>query len=67
MAKKRTNKKKLSKAELEEQLIENFVKLQKVQTNLTLKFDELSENISKLLEIFELTAKSFLEKQEKRQ
>lgn len=39
-------------------LIENFVSLQKVLTNLSLKFDELSKQISKLLELFEISAKS---------
>jgi len=39
-------------------LIDNFVSLQKVMTNLSLKFDELSSQISKLLELFEISAKS---------
>jgi len=62
--KKSTKKKRLTKAELEEALIENFVKMQKVQTNLSIKFEELSDNISKLLELFEISAKSFIQKQE---
>ncbi len=41
---------------IETKLIENFVSLQKVMTNLSVKFDELSNNISKLLELFELSA-----------
>ena len=64
MAKKRAKKKKLTKSELDEQLIENFIKLQKVQTNLAVKFDDLSQNISRLLELFEMSAKSFMEKQD---
>jgi hypothetical protein len=52
----------MSKADLEEALLNNFVNLQKVLTNLSIKFDELSDNISKLLQIFEISAKSFAEK-----
>ena len=43
-------------------LIENFVALQRVLTDLTIKLDGLSDNISKLLELFEVSAKSFAEK-----
>lgn len=43
-------------------LIQNFVNLQKALTTLTLKFDTLSDNITKLLQLFELSAKSFAEK-----
>lgn len=43
--------------EKEEILIENFVGLQKAMTNLSMKFSELSDNISKLLAIFEDAAK----------
>lgn len=45
----------------EEALLRNFVNLQKVLTNLSIKFEELSSNISKLLQLFELSAKSFSE------
>lgn len=45
----------------EEALLKNFVNLQKVLTNLSVKFEELSLNISKLLQLFELSAKSFSE------
>ena len=55
-------KKSLSKSELEQALLTNFVNLQKVLTNLSLKFEELSDNISKLLQLFEISAKSFAEK-----
>jgi hypothetical protein len=59
----KSNKKKvMSKAELEEALLNNFVNLQKVLTNLSIKFDELSDNISKFLQLFEISAKSFSEK-----
>jgi len=54
--------KKRSKAEVEEALLENFINLQRVLTNIAVKFDDLSNNISKLLQLFEISAKSFAEK-----
>ena len=45
----------------EQILIENFVSLQKVMTNLAVKFDNLSGQISKLLELFEISAKTLAE------
>src|SRR3990167_3397701 len=50
------------KGNLEIKLIENFVSLQKVMTNLSVKFDGLSNNISKLLELFELSAVALAKK-----
>jgi len=50
--------------EVQLMLIENFVNLQKVLTNLSVKFDALSDNISKLLQLFEISAKAFLKKEE---
>jgi len=47
---------------VEKVLIENFVSLQKVMTNLSIKFDNLSNQISKLLELFEISAKALSEK-----
>jgi|SRR3989344_955386 len=55
-------KESLSKAEIEKTLIDNFVNLQRVLTNLAVKFDELSTNIEKLLQLFEISAKNFAEK-----
>ena len=55
-------KKSMSKQELEEALLNNFINLQKVLTNLSIKFDDLSGNISKLLNLFEISARSFAEK-----
>jgi len=43
-------------------LVENFVNLQKTMTNLAIKFDDMSDNISKLLQLFEISARSFAEK-----
>ena len=47
---------------MEQVLVENFVSLQKVMTNLAIKFDSLSGQISKLLELFEISAKTLAEK-----
>lgn len=47
---------------VEKALIENFVSLQKVMTNMIVSFDELSGKISKLLDLFELSAKALAEK-----
>lgn len=55
--------KKKENEELQKALIENFISLQKVLTNLSVKFDNLSDNISKLLNLFEISAKSFVDKQ----
>ena len=43
---------------IEKALIENFIALQKVMIHLSGKFDVLSSQISKLLELFEISAKS---------
>lgn len=43
-------------------LLENFVELQKIFSNLAVKFDDLSDNVSRLLQLFELSAKSFADK-----
>ncbi len=47
---------------VEKVLIENFVSLQHVMANLAVKFDNLSSQISKLLELFEISAKTLAEK-----
>ena len=47
---------------IERALLENFIALQKVMVNLSAKFDNLSGQISKLLELFEISAKSFARK-----
>jgi hypothetical protein len=49
--------------DVEKVLIENFVALQKVMTNLSSKFDNLSDQISKLLNLFEISAKTLAEKE----
>jgi hypothetical protein len=47
---------------VENVLVENFVSLQRVMSNLSVKFDELTNQISKLLELFEISAKTLAEK-----
>ena len=47
---------------INEILVENFVSLQRVMTNLSIKFDNLTVQISKLLELFEISAKTLAEK-----
>jgi len=58
---KKVSKEKKNK-ELEKVLIDNFVSLQKVMVNLSVKFDDLTNQISKLLELFETSAKVLAEK-----
>jgi hypothetical protein len=50
------------KVDMNDKLIENFISLQKVMTNFAVKFDNLSTQISKLLELFEISAKALAEK-----
>ena len=57
---KSSGKSKMTAKEREELLIENFVGLQHAMTNMSVKFGGLSDNISKLLEIFEESAKNFV-------
>lgn len=59
MAIEKVKKKKVNRDEIDRALIDNFINLQKVLTNLSVKFDDLSGNISKLLQLFEISAKSF--------
>jgi len=47
---------------VEKALIENFIGLQKVMVNLSEKFDSLAGQISKLLELFDISAKSLARK-----
>jgi hypothetical protein len=58
--KKKSVKVKIKKEDL---IIENFVGLQRAMTNLSIKFENLSDNLSRLLEILELSAKNYLEKE----
>jgi hypothetical protein len=62
--KKRRKKEKkfdyVSSPEVQKLLVENFAGLQKAMTNLAIKFESLSSQISNLLEVFELSAKNFV-------
>ena len=70
VSKKTENKGKVTKIihestkeiKIEGALIENFIALQKVMVNLSAKFDGLSGQISKLLELFEISARSLARK-----
>ncbi|MFA6022745.1 MAG: hypothetical protein WC781_01515 [Candidatus Pacearchaeota archaeon] len=55
--------KKMSDVEMQKLLVENFVGLQRTMADMAVKFNGLSDNISKLLTLFEISAKSFAEKQ----
>lgn len=65
-ARKKTPRKKVihlhRNEEIENMLVDNFVSLQKVMVNLSTKFENLTGQISKLLELFEISAKTLAEK-----
>ncbi len=48
--------------EVEDILVDNFVSLQKVMVNLSTRFDDLAGQIAKLLDLFEISAKTLAEK-----
>jgi len=54
-----SNVKRMNATEREELLIENFVGLQHAMTNLSIKFGALSDNLSKLLLVYEEAAKNY--------
>ena len=60
--KESAKKKRMNKAEIEQALLDNFISLQKVLTHLSTRFDEQTNKMDKLLELFEISAKSFSEK-----
>jgi hypothetical protein len=67
MAKKGVKKaaeKPMSQRQIQIVLVENFVKMQHVLANLSVKFDLLSDNISKMMQLIEISAKTFVEKQQ---
>ncbi|PJE81043.1 hypothetical protein COU58_04545 [Candidatus Pacearchaeota archaeon CG10_big_fil_rev_8_21_14_0_10_32_42] len=53
----------LHEGSVEKILVENFVSLQKVMTHLSISFDNLANQLSKLLELFEISAKTLAEKE----
>jgi len=48
---------------LDDKLLENIIKLEKIHTDMAEKFDKLAKEISSLLALFELTAKNFSKQQ----
>ena len=52
----------IQNASIEKKLIDNFISTQKVLVNLSVKFDNLANQISKLVELFEISAKSLAKK-----
>ncbi len=52
----------MGEVKVERILVQNFVSLQKVMTNLSVKIDQLTTKTSKLLDLFELSAKALAEK-----
>lgn len=62
MPKKRGTTKKVKKPtsqKIEEKILHNLVELQKVNTDLSEKFNKLSNQLSDLLSLFEMAARSF--------
>jgi len=51
--------KKKTTGKLENQILQNLIELQKVHTNLAEKFEHLSDQISSLLALFEMSARTF--------
>lgn len=48
--------------EIDKVLIQNFIGLQRVLTDMAMKIDDLTNQISKLLELFEVSAKNLAKK-----
>jgi hypothetical protein len=56
--KTRSPPRKRSEIQIDRALTDNFITLQKIMVNFSTRFDALSNQISKLLELFEISAKS---------
>ena len=52
----------IQKVSIDKKLIDNFISTQKALVNLSIKFDNLASQISKLVELFEISAKSLAKK-----
>lgn len=61
-AKKTTKTVIIKNDSIEKILVQNFVSLQEVMTNLSIKFDSLSKGIAQLLGLFEKSASALMEK-----
>ncbi len=53
---------KRSEKKIDHAIIDNFITLQKIMVNFSIKFDALTIQISQLLELFEISAKSLARK-----
>ena len=53
--------KRIANEQLQKQVMENLIELQKVHTSLAEKFDKLSVQLTSLLNLFEMAARSFAE------
>jgi len=60
--KTRSSPRKRSEIKIDRALTDNFITLQKIMVNFSTRFDVLSNQISKLLELFEISAKSLARK-----
>jgi hypothetical protein len=58
---RKPREKRMTAKEREELLIENFVGLQNAMTNMSIKFGMLSDNIARLLQVFEESAKNLID------
>ncbi len=61
MPKETVSKSSTNSLNFEKVLVENFIALQKVMTNLAIKLDNLSTKTGKLLDLFEISAKAIAE------
>lgn len=57
--KRKTSTPRKKSEKLEDKILQNLVELQKVNVNLAEKFESLSNQISNLLALFEMSARSF--------
>lgn len=57
-----SSSKKRSGIDINKALTDNFIALQKIMVNVSIKFDNLSNQIAKLLQLFEISAKSLARK-----
>jgi len=54
-----------SQIEVQKALVENFILMQKVLSNLTVKFDDMSNQLNKFMQLMEISAKNFVDKTNK--
>lgn len=54
---------KIQSSNINQLMVENLISLQKIMVDMTFKLDSLTNQMSKLLNLFEISAKSFMERQ----